>query len=531
MPSTPTTKSQVQAYRFVLRRMQSALVRKDAVMLHDPMSTHSRATIAGVCLAAIIMVGFVVWGLFSPAPTLPDSGIVIAQPSGQVYVVSGEPKKLTPTFNIASARLLMLADKQGAGGGGEVSEPTVVKDEQLKDVPKDRLTGIQNGPPLLPNDDQRPSENWAVCDTTVVNPSLTESNAGRTGTIETTVLAGVPELGRELAANQALLVTPLAQRDLPADEKDFYLVYGTPTSANQPNSSAVKAKIDFNDANVRGAFELGNVRPRTISTGLLNAIPEVKELEAPEFAGLREPVQFAQGRRVGEVVRTELASGSGDFYVIHRDGFESVKSTTADLIQFVYGSPGGNIPIISGRAIADRIVNHFDDSNFPDVVPEVLDPGNLSSNSAVACLGWTVVRTGNPEPQTTVFISDHLEHEADRVRISTPNASGDKVDFFYMTPGRAAVVHGSRTAADLTNGEMYLISDLGVRFGIPDQETAVALGLANQQAAPVSIIGLLPDGAMLSTQNVMQTYDVVPPVPGQFTDRKAGSTGQGTGGR
>ncbi len=29
MPSTPTTKSQVQAYRFVLRRMQSALVRKD----------------------------------------------------------------------------------------------------------------------------------------------------------------------------------------------------------------------------------------------------------------------------------------------------------------------------------------------------------------------------------------------------------------------------------------------------------------------------------------------------------------------
>ncbi|MFD1052463.1 type VII secretion protein EccB, partial [Kibdelosporangium lantanae] len=53
MPSTPTTKSQVQAYRFVLRRMQSALVRKDAVMLHDPMRTHSRATIVGVCLGVL----------------------------------------------------------------------------------------------------------------------------------------------------------------------------------------------------------------------------------------------------------------------------------------------------------------------------------------------------------------------------------------------------------------------------------------------------------------------------------------------
>ena len=36
MAATPTTKSQVQAYRFVLRRMEHALVRKDAVMLHDP---------------------------------------------------------------------------------------------------------------------------------------------------------------------------------------------------------------------------------------------------------------------------------------------------------------------------------------------------------------------------------------------------------------------------------------------------------------------------------------------------------------
>src|SRR5437667_254259 len=91
MPTTPTTKSQVQAYRFVLRRMQSALVRKDAVMLHDPMRTHSRATIVGVCLAVLGVLGFVIVGLLSPAPTVPDNGIIIAEPSGTVYVVSGNP--------------------------------------------------------------------------------------------------------------------------------------------------------------------------------------------------------------------------------------------------------------------------------------------------------------------------------------------------------------------------------------------------------------------------------------------------------
>jgi hypothetical protein len=91
--------------------MQSALVRKDAVMLHDPMRTHSRATMVGVVLAAVGVLGFVIVGLLSPAPTVPDSGIIIAEPSGTVYVVSGNPKTLTPTFNLASARLLLLAQE------------------------------------------------------------------------------------------------------------------------------------------------------------------------------------------------------------------------------------------------------------------------------------------------------------------------------------------------------------------------------------------------------------------------------------
>src|ERR1700716_2217040 len=100
MPSTPTTKSQVQAYQFVLRRMQSALVRRDSVMLNDPMRTHSRATIVGFILGALGMIAFVVWGLLSPQPTVPDAGkIVIGEQSGTVYVVMGNPKKLYPTFN------------------------------------------------------------------------------------------------------------------------------------------------------------------------------------------------------------------------------------------------------------------------------------------------------------------------------------------------------------------------------------------------------------------------------------------------
>lgn len=62
MSTDPTTTSQVQAYRFVLRRMESALVRKDAVMLHEPMRQHLRATAAGLILALLGLIAFFIIG-------------------------------------------------------------------------------------------------------------------------------------------------------------------------------------------------------------------------------------------------------------------------------------------------------------------------------------------------------------------------------------------------------------------------------------------------------------------------------------
>ncbi|HVW45270.1 MAG TPA: type VII secretion protein EccB, partial [Amycolatopsis sp.] len=167
MPSTPTTKSQVQAYRFVLRRMQSALVRRDSVMLHDPMRTHGRATVIGVLLGILGLLGFVIFGLISPSPGVPDSGIVIGKQSGTIYVVSGNPKSLTPTFNLASARLLLMSQQNG--GGGTVADPTVVPDDSLKGIPHNRRTGIVDGPQLLPTTDQRISDDWGVCDQLLIN--------------------------------------------------------------------------------------------------------------------------------------------------------------------------------------------------------------------------------------------------------------------------------------------------------------------------------------------------------------------------
>ncbi|MGH3781970.1 MAG: type VII secretion protein EccB [Pseudonocardiaceae bacterium] len=78
MSTNPTTKAQVQAYRFVLRRMESALVRKDAVMLHEPMRHHLRATAVGLIVGLLGLAAFFVIGKLHPTnhASAPEVGLV-----------------------------------------------------------------------------------------------------------------------------------------------------------------------------------------------------------------------------------------------------------------------------------------------------------------------------------------------------------------------------------------------------------------------------------------------------------------------
>ena len=540
MPTTPTTKSQVQAYRFVLRRMQSALVRKDAVMLHDPMRTHSRATVVGVCIAGIGLIGFLIWGILSPQPKAPNSdGIVIGKPSGQVYVLIAKPdRKLIPVFNLASARLLLMAQQQdqsqdqangaaavpaASASTGKVVAPTVVDDNQLRDIPKGRKVGIADGPDLLPSSDQRIDSTWTVCDQYLLNRDLNEPASENK--VETTVIAGVKDLGRTLPQDQSLLVK--------APDGQTYLVYRTPGTANLPNTSAVRAKVNLTKREVVSALRLNDVEPRVITTGMLNAIPEKTELKSPDIdgRGLDSNVNLEDSdlRKVGSVFKVELAGEDTKYYVLLRDGIQEVKQSTADLIRYFDDPGSAEIKAVN----PDKITNVdqpkvIDDSTYPARATEVLEPKNFP----VACLGWSTTGTGSSaDERTAVYIGDKLpgiqqdsKGAPDYVDISTPSADGVRIDHFYMPPGRGAVVRQSTSREDFTTGQITLISDRGVKYGIPDKPTADGLGLDNPLPAPTNIIKLLPDGASLSVKDVKQSYDSTPFAGGQYpsTTRNSG---------
>lgn len=530
MPSTPTTKSQVQAYRFVLRRMQSALVRKDAVMLHDPMRTHSRATIVGVCIAALGLLGFLIWGILSPKPKAPDKdGIVIGKPSGQVYVLIAEPdKQLVPVFNLASARLLLMAQQDkgeenkkvgGASGPGtgnvQVVSPTVVDDNELRDIPKGRKVGIADGPELLPSADQRIDPVWTVCDQYMLERGLPDP--AKNNKVETTVIGGVSNLGPELKEDTSLLVK--------APDGQTYLVYRTPGTANLPGTNAVRAKVDLKRPEVKDALNLAGVTPRVITTGMLNAIPEKDELVSPGIPGRGENSDVDLGnkdlRKVGSVFKVERAGDVMRYYVLLKDGYQEIKKSTADLIRY-YENPGAptiqpvNPDKISGLT-ERKVVN---DDTYPEVATTVLDPESFP----VACLSWKTTGEGaNARELTSVHVGDSIPGipkkstgEPQSIPITTPNADGVRIDHFYMPSGRGAVVRQATSGADFNTGPITLVSDRGVKYGIPDARTAQGLGLDNQKPAPRSIIQLLPDGASLNVKDVRQSYDSTPFGPGQY---------------
>jgi type VII secretion protein EccB len=507
--------------------MQSALVRRDAVMLNDPMRTHSRATIVGVVLGAIGMIGFLVFGLISPQPSVPDAGnIVIGEQSGTVYVVAGNPKKLIPTFNMASARLLLMSQQNQAGAqqGGSAAladsatsapapkDATVVSDEQLANIPRGKLTGIPDGPQLLPNDKQRISNNWAVCDEIELNSALPDPTS--INKRETTVLAGVSDLKRELGTGEALLAIN--------DNGRTYLIYQLVGSPNQPKGNAVRAEVDLSSQAVSTALRL-NAKPRKISNELLNAIPEVPRLTSPKIDGKGAASANMVGLQVGNVFSTSPAGGGKDTWVITTTGIQLISPAVADIIRTTTSGSQVSLPelgldkIQNVKSLQRGDAGYLPVDDYPQQIPVVLDPAR---QFPVACLGWNITGTGDGrEPHTAVFVGSEVPGPKDQaIPVGTPSPDGSKIDKFYMQPGFAAVVQSATVKETFGKGNIQLISDRGLRYGVPDVKTATALGLDNPQPAPDSIIKLLPTGASLNSQEVLKTFDSVPidPNAGSF---------------
>ena len=124
MPAQVTTRAQVNGYRFLIRRLEHALIRADSRMIHDPMRGQIRSLLVGLVIAILITGAAGVLAFFKPSPNIGNAQILLSTSNGGLYVRIGD--RLHPVLNLASARLIT----------GKADAPKSVSDKWLNQLPR-----------------------------------------------------------------------------------------------------------------------------------------------------------------------------------------------------------------------------------------------------------------------------------------------------------------------------------------------------------------------------------------------------------
>lgn len=450
----PSTRLAVGAQRFHARRMRHALVRRDVAMDDDPMRAQSRALLAGGVLAAIAVAGCAVLAVVRPQGDPGASPIVVDRASGALYVRVDDAWH--PVFNLPSARLLAGSD----------ASPVPVSDRVIAGLRKGPRLGIPGAPasigtPLGP-------QSWAVCD----------------GGAQTTVLVG----GSQPALDPGDLVLVRSGDDAPAT----YLLY-----------QGVRAEVDPRDRAVARALELDGVVPQRVSRALLDTVPEVPAVTTPRISGAGQAGPGALGGlAVGTVVKVQRADAD-EFYVVLTEGVQRVGAVAADVIRHAYG---GDLVVVSPeRIVALPLVDDLAVAAFPEHPRRARG----ADDGLLVCARWHQPDDPDAAPGVEVLTGSRRALDAvTTTPLGQADGAGPRVDAVALPGGRSAYVRATVFGDRGSSGPLFVVTDAGVAFGVPDRESGRHLGLGDAPAAaPWSIVAHLPGGPELSAQQASVVRD------------------------
>jgi ESX secretion system ATPase EccB len=336
VPAAPSTQVQVQAYRFGLRRLDSALQNGDPL---PPADANRRARVGlfvGLGIVAVLVLASVIWGLVRPQQTIGDAAIVRDRDSGALYVV--RDRRLFPALNLTSA---LLAAGSASGRAAVKTVDSVV----LRGYDRGPLIGIPGAPDSVVTGPDLLPARWSACD------------AG--GSV--TALVGVTVPG-QLAPDQAVLVR--------GPDRAYFLLTA---SARVPVST---------DPRVLRALGLDLTQARPIGAGLLKAIPERPPVDVPVVPSAgHSPSYDLDGRPIGSVVRVHRAA-STDYFLLLRDGVQRITPLMADLVRFTYPASA------QIATVTPSDIGAVPPTRSPLPMPALRSAPTLVSAAPVVCVAW-----------------------------------------------------------------------------------------------------------------------------------------------
>lgn len=477
MPAESPTKWQAQAYRFGIRRLESAVSDGDALLRADRVRRRLNISIMISFIIAIIVLGaFTVYGFVNPAPKIGAAAVVIDTDTGGAYVSRGG--RLYPAMNLASA---LLAAGRGQNGNGAVSTASV-NSAAIATEPRGPLLGIPGAPNVLPDTAHLAKPSWTVCDTTTSDSSLPPNSPPK---LQTTALLGTapPAPGSNLGLDYAMFVT--------ADKgKTTYLIW-----------NGTRSLISLADSSVRQAFRLSaNVTARPISTALLDLIPEGPHFTVPVINGVGTQPAWAKalGVHIGDVFALRRADGGNTLEVALQSGVQPIQPLLGDLIRAQYDQTKA-IPLVPPKALSSTPqVKQINTELYPPRAPRII-------NYPVDPVSCVYRVANNPTAAVFALTAVPVPEGGKPVTVTRPGPS--TVDAVYLKPGSGAVLATATPGQNSGNRPLYLVTDDGVAYPVANSGALGYLGLnVKPGLSTPELINLLPKGPTLDPETAVHFY-------------------------
>ncbi|ORV88575.1 type VII secretion protein EccB [Mycolicibacterium iranicum] len=483
-----TTKVQVSGWRFLLRRVEHAIVRRDTRMFDDPLQFYSRAVSAGIVIAVLICLGAVLLAYFKPLGKRGGDTLLVDRTTNQLYIVLPDSGQLRPVYNLTSARLIL----------GDGKTPVAVKSDELDRMPKGQPVGIPGAPYATPVSSSSDSQ-WTLCDTVIKPDSVAP-------TVESSVL-----------------ITPLATDASVAGMRPDQGMLVSYKDQDWLVTDTGRHLIDLADRAVTSAVGIPvTARSTPISEGLFNALPNAGPWQLPFIpaGGTPNTVGLPPELVVGSVFLT-VTDSDEQHYVVLPNGVAKVNNTTAAALRATNSYGLIEPPSMESSAVA-RIPEQVYNSPLPDVPMDVL----LREEIPTLCWSWQRV-AGDQAPKMTVIAGRRLPLTGSALTMGIKQITGDAT--VYISGGQYIRLQ----SPDPRYGEnLYYIDPQGVRYGLPDEQTAARLGLSAPRTAPWQVVSRLVDGPVLSQEAALIEHDTLPanPNPRKVGGDAAAPVGASNGG-
>lgn len=456
-------RDQLQSYQFLTQRMISAFVMRETDPAQSPLRRGVGAVFVGLMVAVMVGAGFGVAGIITKTGSAnwkSDGAVVVEKETGASYLY--HDGVLHPMLNYSSA---LLAAAKPAG-------VFHVAGNSLAGTPRGNVLGIPGAPDALPARKLLLGQPWSMCTT----------GTGGKATMVTLLVGHAPAGGRSLGGD-GLLVTDTGNGNV-------YLVTGGRRYQIQQPSHLVS-----------GLF--GGTAATPVGRAWLNGLPAGSDIAPiPVGADKGKPSTVVTGFHVGDLVTAQTGTVK-QYWMVFDDGL-------APLNHLQWSTYQAQADAANGGAALDIPLNRA--TNAPVSAHLKAQTGVGAPPSAPP----TLIPT---DPTTTVCAVTHDARTPPDVVIGgavdaagpgtatglVGDAGAALADRVVVPGGRIAVVRAVDGPASSGNGYV-LVTDVGVRYGVPDDTSLQLLGYQPDDAVnvPSNMVLRIPAGPELDTEHAIR---------------------------